>query len=48
MPPWYLMNDILYEDETWPKGTLTLVVNSDVIKNNDVIIFGDVIRFGVT
>ena len=38
-PSWYLMNDKIYEDETWPTGTLTLFVDSDVIKIVDVIIF---------
>ena len=42
------MNDKLYEDETWPPDTTTLVVNSDDIKNADVIIFHDIIKFCVT
>ena len=37
MPPThthqYLMNNKLYEDETWPAGTAMLYGNSNVIKN---------------
>ena len=36
---------LLHEDETWPTGTPTLVVNSDIIKNCCHPFFDDVIKF---